>query len=109
MGAPHPRHSVALSDGAAGADTGPALTSSVSIVPKPKDHADQARLLRRVLDAFRPDGDSSADRAMRRRVEGAIIASELAAGEPAPRLAGTGKMTLRPARQHRARGTGSAK
>ena len=54
---------------------------------KRQDHADQARLLRRVLDAFGQEDDSSADRAVRRRVEGAVIASELAAGEPSPRLA----------------------
>jgi len=52
-----------------------------------QDHADQARLLRGVLDAFPPEDDNSADRAIRRRVEGAVIASELAAGEPPPRLA----------------------
>jgi hypothetical protein len=56
-------------------------------VSKRQDHADQARLLRRVLDAFGQEDDSSADRAVRRRVEGAVVASELAAGEPSPRLA----------------------
>jgi len=58
------------------------------MVTKRQDHADQARLIRRVLDAFRPEDDGSADRAIRRRVEGAVISSELAAGEAAPRLAG---------------------
>jgi hypothetical protein len=56
-------------------------------VAKKQDRADQARLLRRILDAFPAEDDRSADRAVRRRVEGAVIASELAAGEPSPRLA----------------------
>jgi hypothetical protein len=59
----------------------------VSVVPGRKDHVEQARLLRRLLDAFPPEDDTSADRAVRRRVEGAVIATELAAGEPSPRLA----------------------
>jgi hypothetical protein len=58
------------------------------VVTERQDHADQARLLRRVLAAFPTEEDGSADRAIRRRVEGAMIASELAAGEPAPRQAG---------------------
>jgi hypothetical protein len=65
----------------------PCKALTYSVVPRRQDHADQARLLRRVLDPFRPEDDSSADRAIRRRVEGAVIASELAAGEPSPRLA----------------------
>jgi hypothetical protein len=62
-------------------------TPSVSVVTGRQNHADQAELLRRVLDAFPPEDDRSADRAIRRRVEGAVVACELAAGEPAPRLA----------------------
>ena len=54
---------------------------------KRQDHAEQARLLRRILDAFPPEDDNSTDRVIRRRVEGAVIAEELAAAEPAPRLA----------------------
>ena len=54
-----------------------------------QDHADQARLLRRVLAAFSIEEQGSADGAIRRREEGAVIASELAAGEPPPRLATT--------------------
>ena len=51
-----------------------------------EDHRERARLLRRVLGAFRSEDDASpADRVVRRRVEGAVIAEELAAGEPAPR------------------------
>jgi hypothetical protein len=46
-------------------------------VPRRQDHADQARLLRRVLNAFPAEDDSSADRAVRRRVAGAVIAAEL--------------------------------
>ena len=53
----------------------------------PQDHADQARLLRRVLHAFPPEDDRSADQAVRRRVEGALIASEPAAGETSPKQA----------------------
>ena len=71
---------------------------NVSVVTKSKDQADQARLLRQVLAAFPPEDDSSAGRAIRRRVEGAIIASELAAGEPAPRLAATEPEEPLPAR-----------
>lgn len=47
-----------------------------------RDHANKAEVLRRVLDAFPPEHDTSADRAVRQRVEGAVIASELASGEP---------------------------
>jgi hypothetical protein len=54
-------------------------------VPSRKDHADRARLVRNVLDAFPSDDDSSpSDKVVRRRVEGAIIAEELAAGTPGP-------------------------
>jgi hypothetical protein len=50
------------------------------------EHASRARLLRQVLQAFPSEDDASpADRVVRRRVEGAVIAEELAAGEPAPR------------------------
>lgn len=62
---------------------------NVSIVPRRQDQAAQSRLLRRVLDAFRSEDDSAADRIIRRRLEGAVIATELAAGEPPPRLAAT--------------------
>ncbi len=51
------------------------------------DHAERAQLLRRILEAFRSGDDTPTDRAIRRRVEGAVIAEELAAGEPSPRLA----------------------
>lgn len=53
---------------------------------RPHHAIDDAPCLAR-LDAFRQEDDSSADRAIRRRVEGAVIASELTAGEPSPRLA----------------------
>ena len=47
-----------------------------------EDHRERARLLRRVLGAFRSEDDASpADRVVRRRVEGAMMAEELAAGE----------------------------
>lgn len=59
----------------------------MSMVTSRQEHTERARLLRRVLDAFWPGDDKATDRAIRRRVEGAVIASELAAGEPAPRLA----------------------
>jgi len=56
------------------------------VVGDRKSHRERAELLRRVLGAFRSEDDSSsADRVVRRRVEGAVIAEELAAGEPAPR------------------------
>jgi hypothetical protein len=58
---------------------------NVSIVLRRQDHAERARILRRILGAFKPEDDTSADRAIRRRVGGAVIASELAAGEPSPR------------------------
>jgi len=56
-------------------------------VTRRSDHSDRAALLRRVLAAFAPEDDKSADRKVRRRVEGAVIAEELAAGEPPPRVA----------------------
>lgn len=59
-------------------------------VTKRSDHAERARLLRRVLRAIRAEDDGPADRAVRRRVEGAVIAEELAAGLPSPREAETG-------------------
>ena len=63
------------------------MTPNVSVVTNRQGHDERARLLRRVLDAFRLEDDKATDRVIRRRVEGAVIASELAAGEPAPRLA----------------------
>jgi hypothetical protein len=57
---------------------------------KRSDHAERARLLRRVLHAIRAEDDSVADRAVRRRVEGAVIAEELAAGLLSPREPETG-------------------
>jgi hypothetical protein len=53
------------------------------------DHAERAQILRRVLAAFGRDDDRAADRVIRRRIEGAVIAEELDAGELAPRLAAT--------------------
>ncbi len=47
-----------------------------------------ARLMREALAALPPGDDSPRDAAVRRRIEGAIAAAELAAGEPAPRRAG---------------------
>ena len=47
-----------------------------------------ARLMRAALAALPPGDDSPRDAAVRRRIEGAIAAAELAAGEPAPRRAG---------------------
>ena len=55
-----------------------------AVVAERDEHANRARLLRRVLGAFRLEDDTSTDRAIRRRVEGAVIAEELAAGKPAP-------------------------
>lgn len=49
--------------------------------------AESAARLRDLLDALPPGEDSPRDAAVRRRVEGAIAATELAAGEPAPRRA----------------------
>ncbi len=54
---------------------------------RPKDMAEAAGLLRDVLAAFPGDEDRPVDAAVRRRVEGAVIAAELAAGEESPRLA----------------------
>jgi len=56
-------------------------------VARRRDHLEEAQLLREVLDVFRPEEDTPSDRAIRRRLEGAVIATELAAGEPSPRLA----------------------
>lgn len=56
-------------------------------VPKRDDHADRAALLRRVLDLFPSEEDKPSDRVIRRRAEGAVMAEELAAGEPGPRQA----------------------
>lgn len=46
---------------------------------------DAAQLLREVLKAFPSDEDRPRDAVVRRRVEGAIAAAELAAGEDPPR------------------------
>ncbi len=56
----------------------------------PKDLGEAARLMREVLSTFPGDEDRPIDAAVRRRVEGAVIAAELAAGEQAPRLADDG-------------------
>jgi hypothetical protein len=51
--------------------------------PKPDELAESAGLLRDVLDYFPASEDKPRDAVVRRRVEGAIAAAELAAGEPA--------------------------
>ncbi len=55
--------------------------------PGPKDLGEAAELMREVLVAFPADEDRPVDAALRRRVEGAVIAAELAAGEQTPRSA----------------------
>jgi hypothetical protein len=55
--------------------------------PKPDELAESAGLLRDVLDYFPASEDKPREAVVRRRVEGAIAAAELAAGEPAPREA----------------------
>ena len=47
--------------------------------------SDAARLLREVLKAIPPEEDGPRDAKVRRKVEGAIAATELAAGEDPPR------------------------
>ncbi len=57
-------------------------------MPKRDEHAERAQLLRKVLDALPAEDDASpSDRVVRRRVEGAVNAEELAAGKPGPRTA----------------------
>lgn len=46
---------------------------------------DAAKLLREILKAIPSEGDRPRDAVLRRRVEGAIAAAELAAGEDSPR------------------------
>jgi len=46
-----------------------------------------AMTLRAVLEALPAAEDGARDAVVRRRVEGAIVAAELAAGEPSPRMA----------------------
>ena len=58
----------------------------LGLVGDRRGHRERAELLRRVLGTFRPEDDTSTDRALRRRVEGAVIAEELAAGDPVPRM-----------------------
>jgi len=53
--------------------------------PRPDELRDAAQLLRDVLKAIRREDDSPRDAMVRRRVEGAIAATELAAGEDVPR------------------------
>jgi len=53
----------------------------LSVMTGRQEHTDRAQLLRCVLEAFPPENDKGADRAIRRRVEGVVIASELAALE----------------------------
>ncbi len=56
-----------------------------------KDHRARAKMLREVLAAFPKGAEASAaDQVIRRRLEGAVIAEELAAGEPGPRHAESG-------------------
>jgi len=54
---------------------------------KRDDLAEGAELLRGVLDSLSPDEDRPRDAVVRRRIEGAVIAAELATGETAPRRA----------------------
>jgi hypothetical protein len=54
-------------------------------VSKRQDHAAEGKLLRQVLATFPAEGVSKADGAIRRRVEGAVIASDLAADGAQPR------------------------
>jgi len=54
-------------------------------VSKRQDHAAERKLLGQVLATFPAEGDSKADGAGRRRVEGAVIASELAVDGAQPR------------------------
>ena len=69
-----------------GTGRSPSRAGSVLAVIRRRDHEAQARLLRQLLVAFPAEDDNTADRRVRRRVEGAIIASELAAADahPAP-------------------------
>jgi hypothetical protein len=53
--------------------------------PGRDDVSDAAKLLRDVLKAIPPEDDGPRDAKVRRRVEGAIAAAELAAGEDPPR------------------------
>jgi hypothetical protein len=53
--------------------------------PSRDDLTDAARFLREMLKAIPSDEDSRRDAVVRRRVEGAIAAAELAAGEDPPR------------------------
>jgi hypothetical protein len=55
--------------------------------PSRDDLTDAAGLLREVLTAISSEWDRPRDAVVRRRVEGAITAAELAAGEDAPRTA----------------------
>lgn len=55
--------------------------------PQTKALLAAAGRMRGVLDALPAESDSPRDAVVRRRVEGAIAAAELAAGEPSPRLA----------------------
>ena len=59
--------------------TSPSEDSVVGVSDRQR-HAANAELLRRVLEAFPPEEDEAPDRAVRRYVEGAAKASELAAG-----------------------------
>lgn len=66
--------------------TGGGTLSYVSAIDQAQLAA-TAHALRQVLDALPAAEDTPADAKIRRRVEGAIVATELAAGELAPRLA----------------------
>ena len=52
--------------------------------PSKADLTEAAATMRDVLDVFPAEEDSPKDAGVRRRVEGAVIATELAAGEPSP-------------------------
>jgi len=54
---------------------------NLNLVGSRQDHDAKAQVLRAVIEAFPPAQDTSADRAIRQRLEGAVIASEVAAGE----------------------------
>ena len=53
--------------------------------PNHDDLSEAAKLLREILKAMPSEDDRPRDAVVRRRVEGAITAAELAAGEDSPR------------------------
>jgi len=54
--------------------------------PSRDDLRDAAKVLREILKAIPSEGDRPRDAVVRRRIEGAIAAAELAAGEDPPRV-----------------------